>query len=81
MKLDDVLKGSYQRYIAADFLSMAFFDKRVPLIIDGVGASDMPKVRGKLLDCYGDVDVVCERDGEEIATTVSALQGDRKSVV
>ncbi len=81
MKLDDVLKGSYQRYIAADFLSMAFFDKRVPLIIDGVGASDMPKVRGKLLDCYGDVDVVCERDGEEIATTVSALQGEADFIV
>ena len=36
MKLDDILKGSYQRYIAADFLSTVFLNKRIPLVIDGV---------------------------------------------
>jgi len=74
MKLDGVLKGSYQRYIAADFLSTVFFDKRIALVVDGLNDSCIRAVRKKLLDRYGDVDIVCEfSDGSEKQTRVSAL--------
>ncbi len=71
MKLDDVLRGSYQRYIAADFLSTLFFDKRIPLVIDG--SMDTQAVSKKLLDCYGDVPVTAECDGRDIQCKASAL--------
>ena len=76
MKLDGVLKGSYQRYIAADFLSTAFFDKRIPLVVDGLNAPDLNAVRDKLLDYYGDAEITCEcSDGVEKSMKVSELDG------
>ncbi len=73
MKLDQVLKGSYQRYIIADFLSAIFFDKRIPLVIDNVSDGEIAALRDKLLDCYGDVSIVCECDGNDVETSVSQL--------
>ena len=64
MKLDDVLKGSYQRYIAADFLSTVFFNKRIPLVIDGVEKSNANDIKQKLLDVYGDIELTVEKDGQ-----------------
>lgn len=51
MKLDDVLKGSYQRYIAADFLSTVFFNKRIPLVIDGVEKSNANDIKQNFSMC------------------------------
>ena len=50
MKLDDVLKGSYQRYIAADFLSTVFFNKRIPLVIDGVKKSNANDIKQQITE-------------------------------
>ena len=55
MKLDDVLKGSYQRYIAADFLSTVFFNKRIPLVIDGIDFGNVDSIKAKLAEVYGEV--------------------------
>ena len=53
MKLDDILKGSYQRYIARDFLSARFFDKRIALVVDGISdAETLDAIKAKLLDSY-----------------------------
>ena len=63
MKLDQILKSSYQRYIVADFLATTFFNKRIALLVDGIEAKDVEKVKTKLLDAYGDVAVTVEVDG------------------
>lgn len=76
MKLDEILKGSYQRYSAEDFLSTAFFNKRIALVVDGVKEIDVQKIKDKLLDVYGDVAVTIEKDGEDVQTCVSRLDGD-----
>ena len=76
MKLDDVLKGSYQRYSVADFLSTAFFNKRIPLVVDGINKSDLQNIRAKFLDVYGDVALTAEIDGKDVECTVAALEGD-----
>ncbi len=76
MKLDEILKSSYQRYIAADFLSTAFFNKRIALVVDGVKPDDVAAVKAKLLDAYGDVDVTVEVDGKDVKSNVSALPDD-----
>lgn len=76
MKLDDVLKGSYQRYSVADFLSTAFFNKRIPLVVDGINKSDLQNIREKFLDVYGDVALTAEIDGKDVECTVSSLDGD-----
>lgn len=74
MKLDDVLKGSYSRYIANDFLATQFFDKRVPLVIDGIEDADtLLKIKTKLIDVYGDVPLTCETDGKDVSTTVCGI--------
>lgn len=73
MKLDEVLKGSYQRYIVADFLATKFFNKRIPLVVDNIGADDVGRVVERLLSSYGDVDVVVEKDGKELTLKVSEL--------
>lgn len=76
MKLDEVLKGSYQRYIVADFLATKFFNKRIPLVVDNIGADDVGRVVERLLLSYGDVDVVVEKDGKELTLKVSELSED-----
>ena len=82
MKLDDVLKGSYQRYIASDFLAALFFDKRIPLVIDGViDGALMQKISLKLLDCYGDVTLTVEEDGKERTCAVSELKGEADTLI
>lgn len=76
MKLDTVLKGSYQRYIARDFLSTKFFNKRIPLIIDGITKNDIEEVKNRLLSSYGDVETVLETDGVETVCKASGICGD-----
>ena len=82
MKLDEILRGSYQRYIARDFLSAHFFDKRIALVVDGIeDANALREVKAKLLDSYGDVPVCVESDGKERATTVAKLDGEADTLV
>lgn len=76
MKLDQILKSSYQRYIVADFLATTFFNKRIALVVDGIEAKDVEKVKAKLLDAYGDVAVTVEVDGKDVQTTVNDLPSD-----
>ncbi len=81
MKLDNVLKGSYQRYVASDFLATQFFNKRIPLIVDGISGDDIDCVKARLLDCYGDVSVTIERDERDIDTIVSEIAGDIDTLI
>lgn len=81
MKLDEVLKGSYQRYIAADFLSTVFFNKRIPLVVDGVDQQNANDIKAKLLDVYGDINVICEKDGEDKTLLISELCGDEDVII
>lgn len=81
MKLDDVLKGSYQRYIAADFLSTVFFNKRIPLVIDGVEKSNANDIKKKLLDVYGDTELTVEKDGEDKCVLASQISGDEDVII
>lgn len=81
MKLDDVLKGSYQRYIAADFLSTVFFNKRIPLVIDGVEKSNANDIKQKLLDVYGDIELTVEKDGEDKCVLTSQISGDEDVII
>ena len=81
MKLDDVLKGSYQRYIAADFLSTVFFNKRIPLVIDGIDFGNVDSIKAKLAEVYGEVELTVEKDGEDKILTVSDLTGDEDVII
>ena len=81
MKLDDVLKGSYQRYIAADFLSTAFFNKRTPPVIDGIDFGNVDSIKAKLAEVYGEVELTVEKDGEDKTLTVSDLTGDEDVII
>lgn len=81
MKLDDVLKGSYQRYIAKDFCSTKFFNKRSPLIIDILSNDDLLAVKDRILDSYGDVDIIVERDDNETTIKASEMPCDVDSIV
>lgn len=58
----DFENRSYQSYIVRDFLTTLFFNKRIPLVI--VGGNDTDAVKAKLLDAYGNVDVLLIGDGE-----------------
>ena len=73
MKLDQILKGSYQRYRAADFLATKFFNKRIALVVDGASEDDIPNIKDRLLDAYGDVEVTLEKDGEDKLAKVSDI--------
>ena len=81
MKLDDVLKGSYQRYIAADFLSTVFFNKRIPLVIDGIDFGNVDSIKAKLAEVYGEVELTVEKDGEDKTLTVSDLTCDEDVII
>ena len=81
MKLDDVLKGSYQRYIAADFLSTVFFNKRIPLVIDGIEKSNANDIKQKLLDVYGDIELAVEKDGEDKCVLTWQISGDEDVII
>lgn len=81
MKLDDVLKGSYQRYIAADFLSTVFFNKRIPLVIDGIDFGNVDSIKAKLAEVYGEVELTVEKDGDDKTSTVSDLTGDEDVII
>lgn len=76
MKLEDVLVGTHQRYISEDFLSTDFFNKRIPLIIGEVKKHDIPAVRDKILNCYGDVEVDCIAGKLTETVNVSELNSD-----
>lgn len=74
MRLDTALKGSYQHYIVADFLSTEFFNKRVPLIVCGVNTHNIQDVKDKIADVYGDIAFVVEYDGvAKECTTVDCI--------
>ncbi|MDE7373487.1 MAG: hypothetical protein K2N18_05425, partial [Clostridia bacterium] len=73
MRVDEVLNGSHQRYIAADFLSARFFNKRIPLVIADVKKEDVSAVKENLLDSYGDVPVTFVRGGVQSVLCVSNL--------
>ena len=77
MKLDDVLKGSYQRYIAADFLSTVFFNKRIPLVIDGIDFDNVDSIKAKLAEVYGEVELTVEKDGEDKSSTIADLRATK----
>ncbi|MDE6302838.1 MAG: nucleoside triphosphate pyrophosphohydrolase [Clostridia bacterium] len=79
MKLEDVLNVSHQHYIAEDFLATHFFNKRIPLIVTNVNKDNIPAVRDKLLDCYGNVEVSCE--GLEESVKVSKLCAEDEAVI
>lgn len=81
MKLDDVLKGSYQRYIAADFLSTVFFNKRIPLVIDGIDFDNVDSIKAKLAEVYGEVELTVEKDGEDKSSTIADLTGDEDVII
>ncbi len=81
MKLDDILKGSYQRYIAADFLSTVFFNKRIPLVVDGADKANAEAIRAKLLDVYGDIELTVEKDGEDSVVFASQICGDEDVII
>lgn len=66
MTLEEILSGTHQRYIAADFLSTDFFNKRIPLIITDIDIDNLAAVRDKLLDCYGDIEVACAGSVNEV---------------
>ena len=52
----DLNNRSYQSYLECDFLNTLFFNKRIPLVI--VGGDHPEAVKSKLLDTYGDVEVL-----------------------
>ncbi len=81
LKLDSILKGSYQRYIVGDFFNTQFFNKRIPLIIDNISSEDMPSIKDRLLDVYGNVQVTVENDGIDIECAVSDLIGDVDALI
>lgn len=73
MKIDEVLNGTCQRYISADFLSTDFFNKRIPLFITRIENKDVASIRDKILDCYGDVPVSLITESGIVETTASEL--------
>lgn len=75
MKVEDVLKGTHQSYISADFLSTDFFNKRIPLVISGVDEGCIESIQNKLIDCYGDVEILCVCGGCEHRTKASEMLG------
>lgn len=81
MKLDDVLKGSYQRYIAKDFCSTKFFNKRIPLIVDVLSNDDLQAVKNRILDSYGDVNITIEQGDNEICIKASEITSDIDTIV
>lgn len=81
MKLDNVLKGSYQRYIAKDFCSNKFFNKRIPLIVDILSNDDLFAVKNRILDSYGDVDITVEQGDKELCIKASEMPCDIDSIV
>jgi len=81
MKLEEVKKGSYQHYIAPDFLSALFFNKRVPLVVEGIDESSAAAVKAKLLDYFGDIEVTALSGNDERAEKVSELDGSVSGII
>ncbi len=76
MKLYDVLKGSYQRYIAKDFCATKFFNKRIPIIVYIFTNADLIAVKNRILDSYGDVYITAVLGCDEIRIKVSEIVCD-----
>lgn len=74
----DLENRSYQSYIVRDFLSTLFFNKRIPLVI--VGGSDTEAVKRKLLDVYGNVEVLLVGKDEKICN-VQDISGEYDKIV
>ena len=69
---------SYQCYIARDFLSTLFFNKRIPLVI--LGGEQKEAVKRKLLDVYGNVDVRLLGKTERVCK-VEDVDGDYDEII
>ena len=74
----DFENTSYQLYIARDFLSTLFFNKRIPLVI--VGGEETDAVKRKLLDAYGNVDVLLVGK-ENRECKVQDISGDYDKII
>ena len=76
MTLENVLKDTHQYYKSADFLSTDFFNKRIPLVIDGISKEDIAAIRDRLSDSYGNVEVTCVAGDRAYLKTVEELDAD-----
>lgn len=54
-------------------MATKFFNKRIALVVDGASEDDIPKIKDRLLDAYGDVEVTLEKDGEDKLAKVSDI--------
>lgn len=81
MQLDNILKGSYQRYTASDFLATQFFNKRIPLVIDNIDNVDIDEIKSHLIDCYGDISVVVESDDSECELLISDIKENIDTII
>lgn len=77
MIIDEVFKGSYQRYIAADFCRGDFFvNKRIPIIIEGINADNVSALKLRLLDLYGDAEAALMRENRKTTrVALSKIEG------
>lgn len=70
-------RSNSQRLVSAlsssRFLATKFFNKRIALVVDGASEDDIPKIKDRLLDAYGDVEVTLEKDGEDKLAKVSDI--------
>ena len=75
MALSDTLHGSYQVYIAPDFVpSYVLVNKRVPCLVKVENREDCEAVKNKVVSCYGkDKSVAFSLDGVEGKTTAENL--------
>ncbi len=73
MKSDEILRGSYHRYIAADFLSATVLDRSIPIIIEIDEQNALVPIKRKLLDAVGDVDVLLKSGSTQYMTKVSEI--------
>ena len=78
MEIENILNGTCQRYISADFLATDFFNKRIPLFITRIEKADIEAVKNKILDCYGDVEIWLVTDKNVQALRASSLSSEDK---
>ena len=71
MKNLDLKNTSYQHYIQSDFLTTLFFNKRIPLLVSGI--TDGKAVGQKLLDVYGNVNVIVTANGKDVECKASEI--------
>ena len=62
-------------------MSTVFFNKRIPLVIDGIDFGNVDSIKAKLAEVYGEVELTVEKDGEDKTLTVSDLTGDEDVII